>query len=113
MSTLNNTNAFRVKWEIDVYADNAVEAAKEAWRQMRADGSTACFFTAVDEDGCCAFVSISLGRQEPRAARDSVGNAVGLVTICGLALPPYWCGCGCVGTASACSLPMAVGAPAW
>ena len=28
-------------------------------------------------DGCCAFVSISLGRQEPRAARDSVGNAVG------------------------------------
>ena len=37
-------------------------------------------------DGCCAFVSISLGRQEPRAARDSVGNAVGLVTISGLAL---------------------------
>ena len=33
-------------------------------------------------DGCCAFVSISLGRQEPRA----VGNAVGLVTISGLAL---------------------------
>ena len=37
-------------------------------------------------DGCCAFVSISLGRQEPRAARDGVGNAVGLVTISGLAL---------------------------
>ena len=51
MSTLNNTNAFRVKWEIDVYADNAVEAAKEAWRKIRANGSTACFFTALDEDG--------------------------------------------------------------
>ena len=51
MSTPNNTNAFRVVWEIDVYADNAVEAAKEAWRQMREPASTACFFKAIDEDG--------------------------------------------------------------
>ena len=37
-------------------------------------------------DGCCAFVSISLGQQQTQAARDSVGNAVGLVTLSGLAL---------------------------
>ncbi|HIT62909.1 MAG TPA: hypothetical protein IAC37_00425 [Candidatus Ventrimonas merdavium] len=27
-------------------------------------------------DGCCAFVSLSLGKGEPRAAKRSVGNAV-------------------------------------
>ena len=37
-------------------------------------------------DGCCAFVSISLGQQQTQAARDSVGNAVGLVTLSGLVL---------------------------
>jgi putative MATE family efflux protein len=33
-------------------------------------------------DGCCAFVSLSLGRNEPEKARDSVGNAV-VLTVAG------------------------------
>ncbi|MGN0777033.1 MAG: MATE family efflux transporter [Candidatus Ventricola sp.] len=33
-------------------------------------------------DGCCAFVSISLGRQQPESARRSVGNSV-VMTIAG------------------------------
>ena len=37
-------------------------------------------------DGCCAFVSISLGRKEERAAKSSVGNAVLLALLSSLAL---------------------------
>lgn len=37
-------------------------------------------------DGCCAFVSMALGRNEPDAARRSVGNAVVLVTAGSLVL---------------------------
>lgn len=37
-------------------------------------------------DGCCAFVSISLGRKEERAAKNSVGNAVILAVVASLAL---------------------------
>ena len=37
-------------------------------------------------DGCCAFVSISLGRKEERAAKNSVGNAVLLALLSSLAL---------------------------
>ena len=33
-------------------------------------------------DGCCAFVSISLGRRESHTARESVGNAV-VMTVTG------------------------------
>ena len=37
-------------------------------------------------DGCCAFVSISLGQQEVKAARDSVGNSVVMVVAGSLVL---------------------------
>ena len=37
-------------------------------------------------DGCCAFVSMSLGRQEHDAAKRSVGNAVVLSVACSLVL---------------------------
>ena len=37
-------------------------------------------------DGCCAFVSLCLGRRQPETARKSVGNSVVIVIICGLAL---------------------------
>ena len=37
-------------------------------------------------DGCCAFVSISLGQQEVKSARDSVGNSVVMVVAGSLVL---------------------------
>ena len=37
-------------------------------------------------DGCCAFVSLCLGMKQPKTAKKSVGNAVVMVTACGLAL---------------------------
>ncbi len=37
-------------------------------------------------DGCCAFVSLSLGKNETTDARKSVGNAVGMTVISGVAL---------------------------
>ena len=37
-------------------------------------------------DGCCALVSLSLGRGEPETARKSVGNSVLMVTVSALAL---------------------------
>lgn len=37
-------------------------------------------------DGCCAFVSLSLGRKQPEIAKKSVGNSIVMVTACGLAL---------------------------
>ena len=37
-------------------------------------------------DGCCAFVSLSLGRKQKDTARKSVGNSVVLVIVCGLVL---------------------------
>lgn len=37
-------------------------------------------------DGCCAFVSISLGKQEAGTAKQSVGNAVVMTVISSLAL---------------------------
>ena len=35
-------------------------------------------------DGCCAFVSISLGKEQPQDAKKSVGNAILLTVICSL-----------------------------
>ena len=43
-------------------------------------------------DGCCAFVSMALGRNEPDAARCSVGNAVVLVTAGSLVLTVLYLG---------------------
>ncbi|MBR2257596.1 MAG: MATE family efflux transporter [Blautia sp.] len=37
-------------------------------------------------DGCCAFVSLSLGRKHPDTARKSVGNSVIMVIVSGLVL---------------------------
>ena len=37
-------------------------------------------------DGCCAFVSLSLGRKEPDAAKKSVGNSLIMVAVSALAL---------------------------
>lgn len=37
-------------------------------------------------DGCCAFVSLSLGRQKPETARKSVGNSILMVMISSLVL---------------------------
>lgn len=37
-------------------------------------------------DGCCAFVSISLGKKEIHTAKQSVGNSVVMITACGLVL---------------------------
>ena len=37
-------------------------------------------------DGCCAFVSINLGRKQPEKARKSVGNSIVMVIISGLVL---------------------------
>lgn len=37
-------------------------------------------------DGCCAFVSISLGRKEEHTAKQSVGNSVVMAVVCGIVL---------------------------
>ena len=37
-------------------------------------------------DGCCAFVSIHLGKAQPDAAKKSVGNAIGMTVVCGILL---------------------------
>lgn len=37
-------------------------------------------------DGCCAFISLSLGKKEPKNANRSAGNALVLVIIAGVAL---------------------------
>ncbi len=37
-------------------------------------------------DGCCAFVSLCLGRRQPKTAKKSVGNSIIMVIACGLAL---------------------------
>ena len=37
-------------------------------------------------DGCCAFVSMALGRNEVKEAKRSVGNTVLLIVVCGLVL---------------------------
>ena len=37
-------------------------------------------------DGCCAFVSLSLGKKQPETARKSVGNSIVMVIVSGLAL---------------------------
>ncbi|MGN0335602.1 MAG: MATE family efflux transporter [Lachnospiraceae bacterium] len=37
-------------------------------------------------DGCCAFVSISLGKEETHTAKQSVGNSVVMTLICGVIL---------------------------
>jgi putative MATE family efflux protein len=37
-------------------------------------------------DGCCAFVSLSLGKRRPEDANKSVGNAIVLTVICGVIL---------------------------
>ena len=37
-------------------------------------------------DGCCAFVSLCLGRKQPYIAKKSVGNSVVMVIACGLVL---------------------------
>ncbi len=37
-------------------------------------------------DGCCAFVSISLGKEEPEKAHKSIGNSILLCIICSLLL---------------------------
>ena len=43
-------------------------------------------------DGCCAFVSLCLGREEPAPARRSVGNAVVMVLAAGIALAALYLG---------------------
>ncbi len=37
-------------------------------------------------DGCCAFVSLCLGRKQPENAKKSVGNSVVMVIVCGVVL---------------------------
>lgn len=37
-------------------------------------------------DGCCAFVSLSLGKKEPEAAKKSVGNSIFMVVVSGIIL---------------------------
>jgi putative MATE family efflux protein len=37
-------------------------------------------------DGCCAFVSLSLGKKHPEDANRSVGNAIVLTVVCGIIL---------------------------
>ena len=37
-------------------------------------------------DGCCAFVSLSLGRKQPETAKKSVGNSIIMVIVSGLVL---------------------------
>ncbi len=37
-------------------------------------------------DGCCAFVSISLGKDKPKDAKRSVGNSIAAVVICSIVL---------------------------
>ncbi len=44
-------------------------------------------------DGCCAFVSLSLGKNETAAARKSVGNAVVLAAGSGIALGAVYLAC--------------------
>ena len=38
------------------------------------------------ENGCCAFVSLNLGRKQPEIARKSVGNSIVMVIVSGLVL---------------------------
>ena len=37
-------------------------------------------------DGCCAYVSISLGKEETHKAKQSVGNSVVMMVVCGVIL---------------------------
>ena len=37
-------------------------------------------------DGCCAFVSLNLGREQPEIAKKSVGNSIVMVIVSGLVL---------------------------
>ncbi|MDO4473979.1 MAG: MATE family efflux transporter [Eubacteriales bacterium] len=41
-------------------------------------------------DGCCAFVSISLGKKEIHTAKKSVGNSVILMIVCGVILTAFY-----------------------
>lgn len=42
---------FKVVWEIDISGVNSpVDAAKEAWSAMQAEGSQANYFTVTNED---------------------------------------------------------------
>ena len=49
--------AFFVEWATDVDADDARDAARQAWATMRASGSTACVFE-VTEIGAVAHVDL-------------------------------------------------------
>lgn len=42
---------YHVSWEIDVEADSAIDAAREAWRHMRAADSIANVFQVIDKSG--------------------------------------------------------------
>jgi arginine/lysine/ornithine decarboxylase len=44
-------SAYHVTWEIDVEAGSAIDAAREAWRHMRAPDSIANVFQVIDESG--------------------------------------------------------------
>jgi hypothetical protein len=42
---------FLVEWSIDLEADSAEDAARQAWALMRGEDSTANSFRVYDEDG--------------------------------------------------------------
>ena len=49
---------FKVEWLIDVGANDATGAAKEALRIQRDKGSQAVVFNVYDEDGKCTVVDL-------------------------------------------------------
>lgn len=50
---------YTVMWKIDVYADQPIDAAKEAWESMRALNSTANCFEVINQDGVQTNVDLS------------------------------------------------------
>ncbi len=67
------TTAYRVTWAIDVEADSALDAARQA-RSMQSDGTSANVFNVVSPDGESEQIDLSeLGESEP-VKRYAVGS---------------------------------------
>ena len=61
-------NHYRMKWEIDIYTEDARSAAEEARRIQQDPGNIATVFEAFDENG--DFVAI-VDLNEPRKEREA------------------------------------------
>ncbi len=64
---------YRVRWEIDLPADNPLEAARKAQQAMRRPGTTATVFDVTDRDG--KTTRVDLCGQESGVCPTHVGSA--------------------------------------